>query len=123
MHSVAKANSRLSPCKAGDAIWTQTGLKWVPTSPYIPNLSAVLGYAMTGLGAQEGDFSHGIGTPTFFAFSATKERLPPKSNVLWNAGEFPASAIKLFKQKPKPATRSKASISMPLIGNNSPYRS
>lgn len=43
--------------------WPDTGLKWIATSPYIPNLSAVLGYAMTGLGAQEGDFSHGIGTP------------------------------------------------------------
>ena len=43
--------------------WPQTGLRWIPTSPYIQNLSAVLGYAMTGLGAQIGDFSHGIGTP------------------------------------------------------------
>ena len=46
-----------------DMLWPQTGLRWVPTSPYIPDLSAVLGYAMTGLGAQVGDFSHGIGTP------------------------------------------------------------
>lgn len=44
-------------------LWSQTGLKWIPTSPYVPDLSAVLGYAMTGLGAQEGGFSHGIGTP------------------------------------------------------------
>jgi uncharacterized protein YbbC (DUF1343 family) len=44
-------------------LWPQTGLQWVPTSPYIPDLSAVLGYAMTGLGAQVGGFSHGIGTP------------------------------------------------------------
>ena len=43
-------------------LWPQTGLKWIPTSPYIQDLSAVLGYAMTGLGAQIGDFSHGIGT-------------------------------------------------------------
>lgn len=46
-----------------DMLWPATGLSWVPTSPYIPDLSAVLGYAMTGLGAQEGGFSHGIGTP------------------------------------------------------------
>ncbi len=46
-----------------DMLWPQTGLRWVPTSPYIPDLSAVLGYAMTGLGAQEGGFTHGIGTP------------------------------------------------------------
>ena len=46
-----------------DMLWPQTGLRWVPTSPYIPDLSALLGYAMTGLGAQIGGFSHGIGTP------------------------------------------------------------
>ncbi len=44
-------------------LWPQTGLKWIPTSPYIPSLDAVLGYAMTGLGAQIGGFTHGIGTP------------------------------------------------------------
>jgi uncharacterized protein YbbC (DUF1343 family) len=43
-------------------MWPQTGLKWVPTSPAIPDLSAVLGYPMTGLGAQLGSFSHGYGT-------------------------------------------------------------
>ena len=42
--------------------WPQTGLKWVATSPYIPDLSAVLGYPMTGLGAQMGGFRHGIGS-------------------------------------------------------------
>lgn len=43
--------------------WPQTGLKWVPTSPNIPDFSAVVGYAMTGLGAQLGGFKHGIGSP------------------------------------------------------------
>ncbi len=43
--------------------WPDTGLRWVPTSPAIPDLSAVLGYAMTGLGCQLGDFRHGYGTP------------------------------------------------------------
>ena len=43
-------------------MWTHTGLKWIPTSPAIPDLSAVLGYPMTGLGAQLGSFSHGYGT-------------------------------------------------------------
>jgi len=44
-------------------LWPQTGLRWVPTSPAIPDLSAVLGYPMTGLGAQLGGFKHGYGTP------------------------------------------------------------
>tara|TARA_B100001123_G_scaffold441071_1_gene581526 strand:+ start:510 stop:1856 length:1347 start_codon:yes stop_codon:yes gene_type:complete len=43
-------------------LWTDTGLSWIATSPNIPNLSAVLGYPMTGLGAQIGGFKHGIGT-------------------------------------------------------------
>lgn len=49
-------------------LWPATGLRWIPTSPYIQNLSAVLGYAMVGLGAQEGGFSHGIGTSLPFRF-------------------------------------------------------
>lgn len=43
-------------------MWPQTGLNWVPTSPAIPDLSAVMGYPMTGLGCQLGNFSHGYGT-------------------------------------------------------------
>ncbi|WP_309025853.1 DUF1343 domain-containing protein [Pelagicoccus enzymogenes] len=42
--------------------WPQTGLKWVPTSPYIPDFESVVGYPMTGLGAQLGGFKHGIGS-------------------------------------------------------------
>ena len=45
-----------------DMIWPSTGLEWIPTSPNIPSFTAAVGYAMTGLGAQEGGFSHGIGT-------------------------------------------------------------
>lgn len=43
-------------------LWPQTGLAWVPTSPAIPDFSAVLGYPMTGLGCQLGAFRHGYGT-------------------------------------------------------------
>ena len=46
--------------------WDQTGLDWVPTSPGIPTLSAVLGYAMTGLGAEINRFRHGFGTEYSF---------------------------------------------------------
>jgi len=41
--------------------WPETGLHWVPTSPNIPTYEAVVGYAMTGLGAQIGGFRHGVG--------------------------------------------------------------
>ena len=46
--------------------WDQTGLPWVATSPGIPSLSAVLGYAMTGLGAEINRFRHGFGTEYSF---------------------------------------------------------
>jgi len=57
-------------------LWPDTGLEWVSTSPNIPGLSAVLGYAMTGLGAQLADFSHGIGTPHPFRFLRYPGRSP-----------------------------------------------
>jgi len=43
-------------------LWTDTGLRWIPTSPAIPDLSAAAGYPMTGLGTQLGAFTHGYGT-------------------------------------------------------------
>ncbi|WP_221774697.1 DUF1343 domain-containing protein [Pelagicoccus albus] len=42
--------------------WPQTGLRWVATSPFIPDFESVVGYPMTGLGAQLGGFKHGIGS-------------------------------------------------------------
>ena len=41
--------------------WPETGLVWMPTSPNIPSYESVVGYAMTGLGAQLGGFRHGVG--------------------------------------------------------------
>lgn len=43
-------------------LWNETGLKWVATSPNIPDFAAAIGYPMTGLGAQIGAFKHGVGT-------------------------------------------------------------
>lgn len=42
--------------------WPETGLAWVPTSPFIPDFAAVEGYPMTGLGCQLGGFTNGIGS-------------------------------------------------------------
>ncbi len=58
-------------------LWPDTGLQWVATSPNIPDLSAVLGYPMTGLGAQIGGFRHGIGTEYPFRL-LTFEGVSPK---------------------------------------------
>lgn len=46
--------------------WPETGLKWIPTSPYIQDFGAVVGYPMTGLGTYIGKFSHGVGK--YYAF-------------------------------------------------------
>ena len=47
--------------------WPETGLKWIPTSPLMPDFAAVEGYPMVGLGAYndppriEIGFFHGVG--------------------------------------------------------------
>ena len=80
-----------------DMLWTQTGLRWVPTSPYIPDLSAVLGYAMTGLGAQEGGFSHGIGTPYPFRLLRYKNKSPEQIKAALEAKGIPGLGYRIVK--------------------------
>lgn len=70
-------------------LWPQTGLRWIPTSPYIPDLSAVLGYAMTGLGAQAGGFSHGIGTPYPFRLLRYKGKSPAEVQRALESRDIP----------------------------------
>ncbi len=41
--------------------WPDTGLPFVPTSPYVQDFASVVGYAMTGLGCEIGGFTNGIG--------------------------------------------------------------
>ena len=45
-----------------DMRWSETGLTFVPTSQLVPDFSAVIGYAMVGLGCEGNPFVHGIGT-------------------------------------------------------------
>ena len=46
--------------------WPDTGLTWVPTSPYVTDYQAVVGYPMTGLGCYFGGFQHGVGNQYAF---------------------------------------------------------
>ncbi len=55
--------------------WHDTGLRWIPTSPMIPDAFSAEGYAMTGLGCQLGGFTHGVRTLYPFRFL----RFPKKS--------------------------------------------
>jgi uncharacterized protein YbbC (DUF1343 family) len=80
-----------------DMLWTETGLHWVPTSPYIPDLSAVLGYAMTGLGAQEGGFSHGIGTPYPFRLLRYKGKSPKQIKAALESKRIPGLGYHIVK--------------------------
>ncbi len=59
----AKGRLKVMPMKGWrrGMLWADTGLRWVPTSPKIPTADAAMGYAMTGLGCQLGDFYHGYG--------------------------------------------------------------
>lgn len=88
-------------------LWTDTGLPWTPTSPYIPDLSAVLGYAMTGLGAQEGGFSHGIGTPYPFRLLRYEGKSARKVKLALEALQIPGLRYKIVETK----TRGKAKVS------------
>lgn len=80
-----------------DMLWSQTGLRWVATSPYVPDLSAVLGYAMTGLGAQEGDFSHGIGTPYPFRLLRYQGKSPAEVKAALEAKNIPGLRYRIVQ--------------------------
>lgn len=41
--------------------WPETGLTFAPTSPYIQDFAAAVGYPMVGLGTYLGGFRHGVG--------------------------------------------------------------
>lgn len=67
----ARSRAKLDVVKMGNwkrsMLWRDTGLDWIPTSPYIANPDAAEGYAMTGLGCCIGKFSH--------TFTASREPL------------------------------------------------
>jgi len=80
-------------------LWTQTGLKWVATSPYIPDLSAVMGYPMTGLGAQMGGFRHGIGTDYPFRFLSFQGKSIEEVEAAMKARKIPGISFVQKKDK------------------------
>jgi uncharacterized protein YbbC (DUF1343 family) len=41
--------------------WPDTELRFVPTSPFVQDFAACVGYAMIGLGCELSGFSHGVG--------------------------------------------------------------
>ncbi len=75
-------------------MWPETGLEWVPTSPAIPDLSAAMGYPMTGLGGQIGGFSHGYGTPYPFRLLRYPGKTPTQIKRALEAKNIPGLAYK-----------------------------
>jgi len=82
-------------------MWPDTGLKWTPTSPAIPDLSAALGYSMTGLGAQIGKFQHGYGTRYPFRLLTYRGKSPEAVLAALRAKNIPGLDYRII-QAPKP---------------------
>jgi len=74
-------------------LWSDTGLQWVGTSPAIPDLSAALGYAMTGLGSQLGGFTHGYGGPYPFRLLNFPGKTPAAIATALNAVGIPGVRV------------------------------
>ena len=92
-----KGNLAIVPMKGWkrEMRWPDTGLKWIPTSPYIRDLSSVAGYSMTGLGAQIGGFKHGIGTPYPFRLLSFKGIHPDKLQKILQRKSIPGISFKV----------------------------
>lgn len=69
--------------------WPETGLRFVPTSPYVRNFGAAAGYAMTGLGCEIGGFRHGIGTGYPFRTLSFPQRSPEELKRALDALHLP----------------------------------
>lgn len=78
-------------------LWPATGLKWVATSPAIPDLSAVLGYPMTGLGTQLGRFTHGYGTMYPFRLLQFSGKPPEEIARTLNARRLPGLEFRVLQ--------------------------
>jgi len=75
--------------------WPSTGLKWIPTSPNIPTFDSVVGYPMTGLGGQLGNFRHGIGTPHPFRFITFEGKPAPRIKATLDGKAIPGISFRV----------------------------
>ena len=80
-------------------MWSDTGLKWAPTSPAVPTLGAAVGYACTGLGAQLGGFHHGIGTEFPFRFLSHPKLSAVELKTRLDREHLPGFAFETMKIK------------------------
>ena len=75
--------------------WPETELKWVPTSPFVQDYSAVVGYAMTGLGTELGGFTWGIGINHAFRGIGFPKKTPDE--IIKEFEQYKIPGIKFIK--------------------------
>lgn len=76
--------------------WPETGLKFIPTSPYVRTFGAAAGYAMTGLGCEIGGFKHGIGTGYPFRTLSFPKKSPEELKRALDALHLPGVAFTII---------------------------
>jgi uncharacterized protein YbbC (DUF1343 family) len=69
--------------------WPDTGLSFIATSPAVNDFSAVVGYAMIGLGCEETGFSHSMGPPYSFQILSFGGKSPEQLASDLNALRLP----------------------------------
>ncbi len=69
--------------------WPDTGLRWVPTSPFVQTFDAVIGYAMVGLGTQNTEWTWGIGKDFPFRGIGFPKKTPDEIIATMNAYKIP----------------------------------
>jgi len=75
--------------------WPDTGLRWIPTSPMMPNFEAVAGYPMVGLGTEIGGWTGGVGT--FYAFRGIGFPKKTPEQVIAELDQYHIPGIRLDK--------------------------
>ena len=73
--------------------WPETGLKWIATSPMMPNFEATVGYAMVGPGTEIGGWSSGIGT--FYPFRGIGYQKKTPEQIISELGQYHIPGIRL----------------------------
>ena len=97
-------------------LWSDTGLRWKPTSPAIPTFSAALGYSMTGLGCQLGGFQHGYGTTRPFRLLTFPNKTPEQLKA--HLDKFRIRGVSFVPAKAKSSDGKKVVNGLYVVINN-----
>jgi uncharacterized protein YbbC (DUF1343 family) len=75
--------------------WPDTGLRWMITSPNIPNFEATAGYAMVGLGCEQTGWTWGVGT--FYPFRGIGYPKKTPEQIIAELDQYHIPGIRLEK--------------------------